>query len=58
MAVNCLNPGECFGEMELFDDDHDVFLKTCNFKIYSSRSPFGGLMIKKLFFISTNGTIS
>ena len=22
MAVNCLNPGEFFGEMELFDDDH------------------------------------
>ena len=25
---------------------------------YSSKSPFGGLMIRKLFFISTNGTIS
>ncbi|MEC8158886.1 MAG: cyclic nucleotide-binding domain-containing protein [Pseudomonadota bacterium] len=22
MAVNCLNPGEFFGEMELFDSDH------------------------------------
>ena len=34
-----------------------IFLEIFIFKIYSSKSPFGGLMIKKLFFISTNGTI-
>ena len=28
------------------------------FEIYSSNNPFGGLMIRKLFFVSTNGTIS
>ena len=28
------------------------------FLIYNSRSPFGGLIIKKFFSISTNGTIS
>jgi len=27
-------------------------------RIYNSKSPFGGLMIRKLFFMSTNGTIS
>ena len=36
------------------------FIENLNFysDIHSSRSPFGGLMIRKLFFISTTGTIS
>ena len=34
------------------------FLTNSYFLIYNSKSPFGGLMIRKLFFISTNGTIS
>ena len=37
---------------------NNEFLTNFIFLIYSSKSPLGGLMITKLFFISINGTIS